>query len=91
MNVSEARTLRETDKVVFTWLATPDEDRTPGTVVGTNDKAVSIMWADSDGVPSVFFFDDEDIWTKVDHAPDTRVLIPIYDGRRKRPSKSRAT
>ena len=77
MSVDEARRLRKTDKVLWTWVTVIEPKPTPGTVVATNATSVSIMWADSPGMPSNFSFSDEEIWEKIAPAPDARKYEPL--------------
>lgn len=75
--MKEARTLTDGDSVLWTWTNKPQDPPSPGTVVGVNDRAVSIGWDDEDGPPSVFFFDDDLPWRKIEFAPEEPHYEPI--------------
>lgn len=66
MTVSEARTLRKGDDVIWTWTQFPDQPQSEGKVAAVNDRAVSIEWYDEITGPSVFFFDDDLPWQKIE-------------------------
>ncbi len=79
MTVAEAHTLRKGDKVLWTWVTRPGDPHSHGQVVGVNAQAVSINWEDEEAEPSVFFYDDDTPWMKIEHATDEPHYEPDHE------------
>ena len=77
MTTDDAKTLRESDDVLWTWTLTPDHPTSPGTVTAANCYAVEILWDDFPIQPSIYYFDEDLRWSHIERPTEEPHYEPL--------------